>query len=126
MVPMKQMSTAAIEYLSGCMTGQALLSMVVCMSTATQNGWETWFSCTYGEDLAKLRAPVKPRVQKDIAKYVKATAKDAKEKEKAHANTKTTGPSAKYVLPRKNAAFDAAQEAALAASLAGGVGAGDK
>ena len=41
----KGISTAAIDYMMGCATGQAALGVVICMSTASQNGWETWFSC---------------------------------------------------------------------------------
>ena len=40
--------------MSACFNGNAVLSMVTCMSPAPQNGWETWFACTHGEDLNKL------------------------------------------------------------------------
>ena len=42
LVPPGQLETDAIKYLLGCMTGDAQLSMVVCLSPASQNGWETW------------------------------------------------------------------------------------
>ena len=50
-----QLGTAAVDFLSSAFDGRALLSMVVTLSPAPGSGWETWFACTYGEDLAKLR-----------------------------------------------------------------------
>eukprot|EP00392_Amoebophrya_sp_AT5.2_P009212 g9240.t1 len=56
----KGLGTSFIEYTSGCFTGSNLLAMIVTLSPAPSCGWETWFSCSYGADLRKLRCPVKP------------------------------------------------------------------
>ena len=48
------------------------LAMIVTLSPARSCGWETWFSCTYGEDLQKLRCPVQPVVPKDLPRLLMA------------------------------------------------------
>ncbi len=53
LVHAKVAGTEFIEYTKGCFDGSALLSMVVTLSPARSCGWETWFSCTYGEDLQR-------------------------------------------------------------------------
>ena len=65
-------STDFIAYTKGCFDGSALLSMIVTLSPAKRCGWETHFSCTYGEDLTKLRCPVQPQSSKDLARLISA------------------------------------------------------
>merc|ERR1712050_93946 len=73
----KSLGTSFTEYASGCFSGSALLAMIVTLSPAPSCGWETWFSCTYGEDLSKLRAPVVPQKPKPLAKVYEETVKAA-------------------------------------------------
>ena len=54
--PEKTMTTAMIKFISGAFVGRALLGMVVTLSPAGQNGWETWFSLEYGQSMASLRS----------------------------------------------------------------------
>ena len=69
----KAAGTEFIEYTKGCLDGSALLSMIVTLSPARSCGWETWFSCTYGEDLQKLRCPVQPQRTTSLAKLIADT-----------------------------------------------------
>ena len=57
-LPPKQLVTPAVKFLAACFDGTAMCHMMVCVSSAGQNGWETWFSLQYGTDLAGLRAPI--------------------------------------------------------------------
>lgn len=69
----KTPGTEFIEFAKGCFDCSALLSMIVTLSPARSCGWETWFSCTYGEDLQRLRCPVQPQKAKDLSKLIAAT-----------------------------------------------------
>ena len=69
----KGVNTAFVEYAKGCFDGSALLSMIVTLSPARSCGWETWFSCTYGVDLQKLRCPVQPQKARSLAKLIAAS-----------------------------------------------------
>eukprot|EP01048_Picozoa_sp_COSAG05_P011034 COSAG05_NODE_1013_length_6190_cov_4.171236_5_plen_82_part_00 len=62
----------------GCCTGQARLGVIVAISQSPQNGWETWFSCTWGEMVAKLRAPCDKQKTTRLATAIKAATKDKK------------------------------------------------
>merc|ERR1712039_151419 len=75
--PNKALSTDTIRFFGRALDGYCHLAMMVCISQAPQNGWETWFSCTYGERLAKLQAPLKKMKLKDIDKELKEAAKNA-------------------------------------------------
>ena len=48
-------------------------NVIVTLSPARSCGWETWFSCTYGEDLQKLRCPVQPQRTTSLAKLIADT-----------------------------------------------------
>jgi hypothetical protein len=37
-----------LVYLATLISGSALMNMIVCLSQAPQNGWETWFSLYFG------------------------------------------------------------------------------
>merc|ERR550514_1830804 len=57
-----------LRMLGRCLVGQCWMNAVVRLSQSPQNGWETWFSCTYGEGLAKLQAPLKKAKCVDVEK----------------------------------------------------------
>lgn len=69
--PRKALTTQACRLFGGCFGGTYELAMVVTLSQAPQCGWETWFSCEYGTQLAGLRAPYIPQrwggVEKSVA-----------------------------------------------------------
>ena len=52
-----QLGTAAVNYMTGLFDGRCQVANVVTLSQARKCGWETWFACTYAEDVAKLRMP---------------------------------------------------------------------
>jgi len=113
-----QLGTAAVDFLSSAFDGRALLSMVVTLSPAPGSGWETWFACTYGEDLAKLRCPVRPVKPVNVAKLAAAAAAAAGAAEAALAKTPASGhPSSKYYARRVVEARHFAQETRLVAQL---------
>ena len=92
----KQLATAFVKFASGCMGGSSKLSVIVTLSPAPASGWETWFSCTYGEDLAELRVPVVGQISllldKLITKYKKEFAALTDRIEKSS----STGPTARF------------------------------
>ncbi|CAM9719388.1 unnamed protein product, partial [Heterosigma akashiwo] len=73
-----QSSTETIKFLGACLDGSAQMHMVVCLSLAPQNGWETWFSLTYGADLANLRAPITLQRARHLDKALARALKEAK------------------------------------------------
>ena len=95
--PPKQLGTPASEFMSACFAGTAVLSMLVCMSPAPQNGWETWFACTYGEDLNKLRVRSRPvPTQKLEGALNEAKAKRAKAAADLAGTPPTAHPKSKF------------------------------
>ena len=48
-------------YLGSTLCGSYRTGMIVTLSQAPQNGWETWFSLTYGTTLAELEVRLKKR-----------------------------------------------------------------
>jgi len=96
-------STDTIKFLGRSLNGYCLMAMVVCISQAPQHGWETWFSCTYGQKLAMLRAPVKKVPLMDIHKEHNAARASLVKAKKAFEDTPQSGsPSSKYWAVRKN------------------------
>jgi hypothetical protein len=95
-----QMVTPFVQYLIACTTGQALLSAVVCLSPASQNGWESWFACTVGEDFSKLRAAVLPETPHNAVQFALAVVKRADEAEAKLRAASQIGPGAKF-YPRR-------------------------
>jgi len=71
------MASPTIKFLSAILDGRARLAMMVTLSPAGQNAWETWFSLQYGADLSKLRVPLKRQKGQDIDKLHKAAVKEA-------------------------------------------------
>lgn len=113
----KQLGTSFVEYASGCFSGSALLAMIVTLSPAPSCGWETWFSCTYGDDLRKLRAPVIPQRGLSFDKVLAAARDAAKKSADALGKTPSVGPAAKYLPRRTVQERHDAREAALFARL---------
>jgi len=97
-------TTDTIKFLGRSLNGYCLMGMVVCISQAPQHGWETWFSCTYGQKLSKLRAPVRKVPLMDIQKEHKAARASLIKAKKAFEDTPQSGsPSSKYWAVRKSA-----------------------
>merc|ERR1711933_466870 len=90
-------TTALTRYIGRCLVGQSWLTAIVCLSQSPQNGWETWFSCEYGEGLAKLLAPVrKSKVENADTLEERLTAEKAKAKKVFEATPEKGSPSSKY------------------------------
>lgn len=102
----RQMVTPAVEYLIGLTTGsgQALVSAIICLSPASQNGWETWFACTCGEDFSRLSAPLMPERSRDVVQYTLEITKTAAEATKKAQQTPECGPASKFFMMRQIAA----------------------
>lgn len=99
--PQTALVPPSVWYLGGCCTGHARLGVIVGISQSPQNGWETWFSCTWGENVAKLRAPCDKQKPRDIGKEVKKAQKEAKEAEEAVKKANPNSASSqKYALYR--------------------------
>ena len=79
----KKMVTPTIMFLSAILDGKARLAMMVTLSPAGRNAWETWFSLQYGADLSQLHAPRVREKPKDVDKLHKTLTKNAAELQKA-------------------------------------------
>jgi kinesin family protein 5 len=95
--PPKQLVTPTIQFLGGIFDGSAKLSMVITLSLASSNGWETWFSLQYGTDLAKLKVPLKPQKPEALDKVLEKAEKAAAFAKKEFEDK----PKNKYYLFRK-------------------------
>merc|ERR1711871_586757 len=102
-------TTDTMRFLSRSLDGYCLLAMMVCISQAPQNGWETWFSCQYGEQLARLKSPLKKMKLKSLKKELKDAEAQNKRAAKEVEKTPKTGSGAKY-LPLREAAARSASE----------------
>ena len=100
--PPRQLATAFVQYASGCFTGVNQLGMIVTLSPAPSSGWETWFSCKYGEDLAGLRVPVQ-KCETINRKQALSNAQKLVDKARSSlAKSKPSGhPSSKYYTRRR-------------------------
>jgi hypothetical protein len=67
----------SMKYMLGCCTGACRLGVVIGISQSPQNGWETWFSCTWGENVAALQAPCATQKPNNINTMVKTAAAGA-------------------------------------------------
>jgi hypothetical protein len=47
-----------VQYISQLVNGSCIMNMIICLSQAPQNGWETWFSLQYGTNLSKLEIAI--------------------------------------------------------------------
>ena len=68
-----------IKFLGSCFTGKELMALMVALSPSGNNGWETWFSCQYGTDLAQLSTPIVYVKAKALDKMLKTAEKKSKE-----------------------------------------------
>lgn len=102
-------TTDTMRFLSRSLDGNCILAMMICISQAPQNGWETWFSCGYGERLARLKSPLKKMKLKDLKKELKDAEAKAKKTAKEVKDTPKTGSGAKWLPLREGAARSAAE-----------------
>lgn len=111
--PPKSVSSAFQRYTGAIMMGKTLLTTIVCLSPAPQNGMENLLSLRWGEGMSKLRAPnIKEKginIETAHMAAVKLAAKTAKEFEGA--------PQNKFWLGRKTRAEHAALTARLLEQL---------
>lgn len=99
--PQTALVPPGVWYLGGCCTGHARLGVVVGISQSPQNGWETWFSCTWGANAAKLKAPCNKQKAKDVDKELKSAEKEKKAAEEAVAKADPKSASSqKYAMYR--------------------------
>merc|ERR1712188_260386 len=107
--PRGSATTDTMRFLGRSLDGYCLLAMMVCISQAPQNGWETWFSCKYGEQLARLKSPLKNMKLKDLNKELKDAQAKAEKTAKEVQDTPKTGSGAKWLPLRQAAARSAAE-----------------
>ena len=70
-------------YMSRLINGSTLMNMIVCLSQAPQNGWETWFSLQYGQSMSlmEIKIPqIKPYSLKAGISEAEKNLKDANAK----------------------------------------------
>lgn len=73
-----------IQYVAQLINGSCIMNMIICLSQAPQNGWETWFSLKYGTDLSKLEIKIPKQKPTDFKKYLaQVTKEDAEFAKKA-------------------------------------------
>jgi len=123
-LPPKACCTPTIKFLSAILDGKARLAMMVTLSPAGRNAWETWFSLQYGADLARLHAPRRTDRPRDVDKLHAAASKAAAELQAA---AKAMAKGHRYYTQKKHAADDAVEQLRrldylLAAAGAGGGG----
>ena len=82
--------------------GDAITSMVVCLSQASNNAGETFFSTQYGEKFTKLQAKVKPQKWTNLSKTVKEIEKEMKENQTHIDKMKASGTLTEYYHRRVN------------------------
>ncbi|KAK3262660.1 hypothetical protein CYMTET_28492 [Cymbomonas tetramitiformis] len=87
--PPKALVTDTIRFASATFQGRSLLGMVICISQASQNGWETWFSCEMAEKMAKLTAPIRTVTRHKLKTAYKKAQKAAAEMTKDFEKTDT-------------------------------------
>ena len=74
--PPRQLSTDATRFLSSSFNGSALTCLCVCLSPANVNGWETWFSLNWGENVSKLAIDVRRQTPTNINKAIDEAKKE--------------------------------------------------
>lgn len=107
--PRGSTTTETLKFLGRSLSGECLMCMIVCISQAAQNGWETWFSCGYGESLAKLKAPLKKQKILKMDKAVTAAEKALAKKTKEVEDTRRGGAGRQKFVPIREAHQRAAQ-----------------
>ena len=76
--PPRQLATDATRFLSSSFNGSALTCLCLCLSPANINGWETWFSLKWGENVSKLEIDVRGQRPQNIAKATKEAEKEVR------------------------------------------------
>jgi hypothetical protein len=109
----RQLVPPVVDYLISLLVGKrkSLVSAVICLSSASQNGWESWFSCTCGHDFSRVSTSLVPEKSHDAAKYATEIAKRATEAEQKMRDTPEDGPGSKFYLLRRATAQDLRNEA---------------
>lgn len=108
-----------VRYIGRCLTGQAWLTAVVCLSQSPQNGWETWFSCEYGKSVAKCSAPVRKVKLEEVDDLEKRLIEEAATAKRAVEGTPEKGhPSSKFYGMRLAALRHVEEELLLLQKLA--------
>ena len=100
------MATPTIKFLSAILDGKARLAMMVTLSPAGRNAWETWFSLQYGADLAKLHAPRRKEKPQNVDKLHKAATKQAAALQK---DVEAMAKNHRYYAQKKHKADTAAE-----------------
>lgn len=101
----RTLTTDACKFFGGVLDGRALCGMVICLSQAVENGWETWFSCEMASQLAKLKAPSVTEKVRQIDKELKDAVKAAGKAAEQLAKTPEKGaPASKFYPVRKGLA----------------------
>lgn len=75
----KTMSTAFQRYAGEVLTGHSLLNTIICMSPAPQNGSENIFSLKWGQNVAKLKAPITVQNPISVDKALKIACEDVEQ-----------------------------------------------
>jgi len=101
-VPPKQLATSAMQFVGSNFDATVDVGMVVCLSQAPQNGWETWFSLEFGKNLSELKVVLKKPKSVTLSKSLKEAKEKVKSCQAALDKTPKEGPSAKY-RPRRTA-----------------------
>jgi len=102
--PAKQLMSSICQFTGSCMDGSALLGMVVTISQARRNGWETWFSMQYGTNLSKLKVvPCCPQKYMHLDRVMKNTkVQYMQAREMLRKTPKIGAPSSKYYFLRES------------------------
>ena len=100
--PPKQMATAAMQFVGHNYDASVHVGMVACLSQAPQNGWETWFSLNFGQNISNLAYVLKKCKAAKFDKALKEAKDTAKSTAEALKKTPKDGPSAKW-RPKKTA-----------------------
>jgi len=95
--PPRQVTTEVIKFVGACLGGSAVTSMLLCLSPANVNGWETWYSLQYGNSVSKLKVPVRKQTPVDIVRAHRM----AKRKAKIAADDFSNAPKNKYYETRR-------------------------
>lgn len=74
----RQLSTDATRFLSSSFNGSAVTCLCLCLSIANINGWETWFSLTWGENVSKLAINVRRQKPQSITKATMEAEKEVR------------------------------------------------
>ena len=90
--------TQAIRFVASNLDGSCRTGMVITLSQAPQNGWETWFSLNYGTTLAEIEVKLKKRkTLGKLQELIKEAEKDKENKAQEIAVEPAEGhPSRKY------------------------------